>query len=1620
MDVAELALDVDSRPIKGARDEMDRFVKAGRGVDGTARGVEKSTKAMGAAMARAAVAATAAIGALAGMGQAVGVIREFESSMSQVAAITRASTVEIEAMRDAAKELGSTTEFSAAQAADGLRFLGMAGFEASEAIQAIPAVLDLATASSMDLAQSADIASNVLSGFGLAAGDAAQVADVLAAASSRSNTSVAQLGGAMSTAAPIAAALDISLQDTAAAIGVMSDAGIQGERAGTALRGVLASLAGPTEQAKEALKQYGLTAAQVNPESVALADIFALLRERGLSTADAMAIFGREAASGALVLTEASARVGAFGDELEEAEGAASEMAGIMRDNLGGAANTLMSSVQGLAIALGEAGLTAVLTTALNAATAAARALTALVEVAGRITAAISGLFDFGSAMDDVARASDIANLAIADQVAQHTALTRALEGGRSMSLDYAGAMLENARATLAAADASRERRIQEIKSSEVYQELVEQQISANRLVKELQNLFNGNPVSAELQRMADASLEVNGNLDGMLALYQSTLEKLRANVAEQKALTGTVDGTNDEVLRLEAEIRLLQAGIAAAKDGVVILGSETGDAADTTAALARLAGQVNFDSAAVSAQNLASWLGISLSRAMALAATTPMMADEDLIMSQQVIPDAEMRDNQRTAAENFERMAASLERVGTSGGGASKAMSDLEKQTKKTAEEIEKLEFDADPAQKYAAELKELDAIMATGQLSEGAYQKAVQDLNDELANQVPMVNDVADAWGEFVADGFRDFNDFKDAILGSFKNLISQMVATAARNQILFSMGVTGSVAGTAASAAGGAGEIAGGGGILGNVLGGGGLLGNLLGGTGGLLGGVMGGAQAALGLGGFSSAGIFNIGANAAVASAATGAGSLASTIGAALPAVGLVAGGIALISSFFKTTTKLLNEGLRVEVEDSVTSIRQFQDIQKKKYWGLSKSNSRNFSEVPEEFQRAWDNTLSGITGALGSAAEQLGLAGENFLSVWDGYNMDISTKGLSEDEIQQKVSEFFQQYASDIVAYGLDKSGVGMFAVIRDEVLREGEELSDGFIRMGNAISAANRNLRDLNVALFDISVQGGVYAAQFADMFGGVENMQAAMNGYIQAMFSEQGQLIVRQRRLVEALSSVGVGLPATSEAYREMVEAQDLTTERGREVAATLIQLSGEFVALEDALGSLGYTVAGLSTAVIEATFSAEDALEAARARAVQEYQNVMRLFGEQIRAAEQAAAEIRRVFDILDDALASRGLLSERAEMMRRETALNELRAGINDPDRLRDVVRTLNAPSEQYFGNAIDYARDFAITSGAMAAQRDIAKEQLTEAEQQIVLLEEQRDAIEDQYAEILGINEGVTTLNEAIAQLDLTMQEVRDATMRVEQAMLSLANSMLGAISGIAGAGGAAGLGMAGIDQFDENRTNAILSDAATSTFTGVAETINRLYRDTLGRNVDAAGLEFYGGLLQSGQANAARIGFELATSQEAQSGVTPGFGEIGSAQPVNTIDALYSSMLGREADAAGRAFWESTGLQGEDLINAFRDGAIANGDTPAFAMGGMHTGGLRIVGENGPELEATGPSRIYSARQTREIMQPGTTLGAEMRQLIEYTRQLVKINNKQERALREIELQGETA
>lgn len=369
----------------GIQVKMDGVAQANKGLndlDKNAGKAERSSKLLGAAFSGLAGPLVATTAAVFGLQRSITTIAGFEHSMSQVSAITRASTADLERMRDVAKDLGASTEFSASQAADGLKFLGQAGFTASEAVAAIPAVLDLATASAMGLAEAADISSNIMSGFGLQANEAAAAADVLAAAASRSNTDVVQLGDAMKFAAPVAASLKISMSDTASAIGVLSDAGIQGSQAGTGLRAVLATLVKPAKEGQRALAAMGLTIKDVNPETKSLAEIFQLLRSRGLNAQAAMMLFGREAASAGLALASSSKHLGDLSDEMRDVNGEAKRMADTMRDNLRGDLDNVASAAEGLIIAIGEAGLTAALRAAAQATTSVLGFFTSMTEYA--------------------------------------------------------------------------------------------------------------------------------------------------------------------------------------------------------------------------------------------------------------------------------------------------------------------------------------------------------------------------------------------------------------------------------------------------------------------------------------------------------------------------------------------------------------------------------------------------------------------------------------------------------------------------------------------------------------------------------------------------------------------------------------------------------------------------------------------------------------------------------------------------------------------------------------------------------------------------------------------------------------------------------------------------------------------------------------------------------------------------------------------------------------------------------------------------------------------------------------------------------------------------------------
>jgi len=620
-DLARLGLEVDSGPIRGARQEMGRFAAEGKKTEKAAGGVTKSAAAMSAGMRRASSAIGAAVAGLAALSGSIQVLSSFERQMSAVGAVSRATADEMAAMRSIAAELGSTTEFTATQAGEGLEFLARGGFSASESISAIPAILDLATAAAMGLGNAADISSNIMSAFGIAATDAASVADVLAAASSRANTDVEQLGTAMSFVGPVASALEIEMSDAAAAIGVLSDAGIQGSSAGTGLRRVLSSLANPTGEAKTALEGLGLELERLNPQTNDITEIVQRLSNAGLSAADALTIFGDRGGPAILALTSQTGRLRELTGALTDVEGESARMADTMRNNLGGDIDSLWSSVQGLIIALGDAGLTAVLRGVIGTVTAVTRGVTAMVNAFADAAQWFEDLFDFSGSLDAVSRAADTANLAIADNLAQVEALGIAARGGQRVSLDYAGSLLATAKAARATARAERALALQRIRATDDYQRTVDDVNRLNEAIGLYQEILSDSASEADIARLAKQfNLPINaGNVDGLIDNYQRAIDKLREIVDEQEAMLDVAGGTTEESRAATAQIELLEQAIKDAKDGVVTLGGATSGAADTTQSLVRLAGMVSFDSATQSASLLAAQIGVNVDEAVAL-----------------------------------------------------------------------------------------------------------------------------------------------------------------------------------------------------------------------------------------------------------------------------------------------------------------------------------------------------------------------------------------------------------------------------------------------------------------------------------------------------------------------------------------------------------------------------------------------------------------------------------------------------------------------------------------------------------------------------------------------------------------------------------------------------------------------------------------------------------------------------------------------------------------------------------------------------------------------------------------------------------------------------------------
>ena len=305
---------------------------------------------------------------------AITTFANFQRSMSRVAALTGATTDQLNMLSEAARRVGATTELSATQGADAIAFLSQAGFTAEQSLASLDDIVNLSIGGQIDFATAADISSNVLTDFGLRAEEARRVTDVLGNTAASSNVSISQLGASLRFVAPAAAAVGVSIEEASAAIGELGNAGIQGTMAGSALRAIISRLV-----------DGGFDL------SNGLIPVLEQLADANTGLAEANELVGLEAGTALTVLINQRRELEGLTEANRAAEGTMEEMARTIGDNLLGDFRALRSAIEDVAIELGQNSETG-LRSIVQSLTTAVRFLGQNIEI---ITGALTGLAAF-------------------------------------------------------------------------------------------------------------------------------------------------------------------------------------------------------------------------------------------------------------------------------------------------------------------------------------------------------------------------------------------------------------------------------------------------------------------------------------------------------------------------------------------------------------------------------------------------------------------------------------------------------------------------------------------------------------------------------------------------------------------------------------------------------------------------------------------------------------------------------------------------------------------------------------------------------------------------------------------------------------------------------------------------------------------------------------------------------------------------------------------------------------------------------------------------------------------------------------------------------------------------
>lgn len=303
----------------------------------------------------------AVMGISIGVSDTIDTYKEFEAAMSKVKAISGATDDEFEQLNAKAIQVGADTKFSAAESAEALNYMAMAGWKTKDMLNGIDGIMDLAAASGENLGTTSDIVTDALTAFGLSAKDSTHFADVLAMASSNSNTNVAMMGETFKYVGPVAGAFGYTIEDTATAIGLMANAGIKASMAGTSLRRIMTELGNGAELTGKSFGKWHIETQNADGSMRDFGVIMQELREafakmtEAEKVANAESIAGKTGMAGLLAIVNASAKdYEKLTEAIENADGASAKMAETMLDNLAGALEYMQGAVETTKLKLGE------------------------------------------------------------------------------------------------------------------------------------------------------------------------------------------------------------------------------------------------------------------------------------------------------------------------------------------------------------------------------------------------------------------------------------------------------------------------------------------------------------------------------------------------------------------------------------------------------------------------------------------------------------------------------------------------------------------------------------------------------------------------------------------------------------------------------------------------------------------------------------------------------------------------------------------------------------------------------------------------------------------------------------------------------------------------------------------------------------------------------------------------------------------------------------------------------------------------------------------------------------------------------------------------------------------